>query len=50
MNNRLGISIQEESYLAYLAMRALERPVGGDVEAEVDAAVAPDTEVISPES
>ncbi|HEU4456541.1 MAG TPA: thiopeptide-type bacteriocin biosynthesis protein [Longimicrobium sp.] len=42
MNNRLGISIQEESYLAYLAMRALEAPV--------EEAVAPDTEVISPES
>lgn len=26
MNNRLGISIQEESYLAYLIMRALEAP------------------------
>ncbi|HEU0052564.1 MAG TPA: lantibiotic dehydratase C-terminal domain-containing protein, partial [Longimicrobium sp.] len=26
MNNRLGISLQEESYLAYLIMRAMGRP------------------------
>jgi thiopeptide-type bacteriocin biosynthesis protein len=50
MNNRLGISIQEESYLAYLAMRALEPTVATDVEEAVDAAVAPDTEVISNEA
>ena len=50
MNNRLGISIQEESYLAYLAMRALEPTVAADVEQAVEEAVAPDTEVISSES
>lgn len=33
MNNRLGISIQEEAYLAYLITRALGRPV--EVEAPV---------------
>ena len=26
MNNRLGITIQEESYLAYLIMRTLQSP------------------------
>jgi hypothetical protein len=26
MNNRLGITIQEESYLGYLVTRALGRP------------------------
>jgi thiopeptide-type bacteriocin biosynthesis protein len=30
MNNRLGITIQEESYLAYLIMRTMESPPSGD--------------------
>ncbi|HEX8696017.1 MAG TPA: thiopeptide-type bacteriocin biosynthesis protein [Longimicrobium sp.] len=34
MNNRLGITIQEESYLAYLSMRALERSLEGEGGAE----------------
>ena len=42
MNNRLGVTIQEESYLAYLAMRALESPAADTV--------APPEEVLSPES
>jgi hypothetical protein len=42
MNNRLGITIQEESYLAYLIMRTMESPPSTDAaEAEADPAPEP---------
>lgn len=36
MNNRLGITIQEESYLAYLIMRTLEKSPAGQAAAEAE--------------
>ena len=44
MNNRLGITIQEESYLAYLIMRTLQRePAGEDDEQVSEPAAAEST-------
>ena len=37
MNNRLGVTIQEESYLAYLIVRTLQRPAGSAAAAESEA-------------